>query len=731
MRYFLPRRPAVAAFVKRMHEGYAKHRRAVAAATVGAMALAWVPLTAAGAAADPIAPFNECPAVGFAHSCAVLLVVQTDGSVHVLSDSGSGNPYEASDDTTVGILNLSDSPVPSIILSSTSSPPIFQFDGDGICAGPYNGVPNPAGCPFDPNTSHAGSTYAGPGVTYTNISPAPNQTSGTVNFAQSCTGNTAASCTASAGGVNPNQSAFFSLESNLSGATITIPKANPTIPSTTPSPSIQIGGTISDSATLAGGRVPGGTLTFQLFGPGDTTCSTAINTLSVPVHGNGTYASPAVAPTAIGTYNWRVSYSGDTNNNPAGPTACGSESVNVNQATTSISTTASGTVAVGGNISDSAALSGGFNPTGTITFKLYGPGDTTCSTAIATSTATVNGNGSYGSAPFTTGAVGTYNWTAGYSGDTDNTAAGPTACGAESVTVTKASPSIATTASGTVPAGGKISDSATLSGGFKPTGTITFKLYGPGDTTCQTAIATSTATVSGNGTYGSAVFTTVGAGTYNWIASYGGDANNNPAGPTACGAESVKVTPQVLTGRAYGLSANATTLGLPLLSIAPTPDTGPVSVTSNTTVAPPCVLTISGLINSSNLCAKVVTTETPSSSTANASVDSTSIGLPGVPVISVGVVQSQSNSTCAGSSGSTTIASLKVGGVTVIASPTQIAPNTTVSVLGVTLILNEQTPVSGGLMVNAVHVKINALGLNLVTADTVIASSTSDIHNCP
>ncbi len=731
MRYFPPRRHAVAAFVKRLNEGFAKHRRAVAAATVGAMALAWVPLTAVGAAADPVAPFNECPAVGFAHSCAVLLVVETDGTVHVLSDSSSGNPYENADDTTVGILNLSDSPVPNIILHSTSTPPIFQFDGDGICSGPYNGVPNPAGCPFDANTAHPGHDYAGPGITYTNISPAPNQTTGTVNFAQSCAGNTAASCAPSAGGVNPGQSAFFALESDLSGATITIPKANPTIPSTTPSPSVQIGGGISDTATLAGGRVPGGTLTFQLFGPGDTSCATAINTASVPVHGNGAYASPTVTPTAIGTYNWRVSYSGDANNNPAGPTACGSESVNVNQATPSISTTASGSVAVGGNISDSATLSGGFNPTGTVTFKLYGPGDTTCSTAIATSTATVNGNGTYHSAVFTTGAVGTYNWTASYGGDADNAAAGPTACGDESVTVIKASPSITTTASGTVPAGGKISDTATLSGGFNPTGTVTFKLYGPGDTTCSTAIATSTATVNGNGTYHSAVFTTGAVGTYNWTASYSGDVNNNPAGPTACGAEPVNVTPQVLTGRAYGLSANATALGLPLLTIAPTPDTGPVSVTSNTTVAPPCVITISGLINSANLCAKVVTTETPSSSTANASVDSTSIGLPGVPVIQVGAVQSQSNSVCAGSSGSTTIAFLKVGGVTVIASPTPIAPNTKISVLGVNLTLNEQTPVPGGLTVNAVHVNINALGLSLVTADTVIASSTSDIHNCP
>jgi len=728
MLHSLSRRPAVAAFIRRARGRYATHRRALATATVAALAFTLVPLTAGGAAADPVAPFNQCPAAGQSHSCGVLLVIQTDGTVHVLSDPGSGNPYEGSDDTTIGILNLSDSPVPNIILHSTGSPPIFGFDGDGFCSGGST-TPDPPDCPYDSNTTHVGHDYAGPGVTYSAISS--DQTTGTVNFARSCTGNTLASCPTSAGGVNPNQSAYFSLESDLVGATITIPKANPTIPSTTASPSVQIGGSISDSAVLAGGRVPGGSLTFQLFGPGDTSCASPINTAAVAVHSNGTYASPAVTPTAIGTYNWRVSYGGDANNNPAGPTACGSESVSVNQATPSISTTASGSVAVGGNISDSATLSGGYNPTGSATFKLYGPGDTTCQTVIATSSTVVTGHTTFNSAPFATNAVGTYNWVASYSGDTDNHAAGPTACGSEPVTVTKASPAISTTASGTVPAGGKISDSAALSGGYNPTGTITFKLYGPGDTTCQTVLATSTATVTGSGTYGSAVFTTVGAGTYNWVASYAGDANNNPAGPTACGSEPVSVTPQVLTGRAFGLSANATALGLPLLTIAPTPDTGPVSVTSNTTVAPPCVLTLSGLISSANLCAKVVTTETPSSSTATASVDSTNIGIIGVPAVQVGLVQSQSNSTCAGSNGSTTIAFLKVGTVTVIASPTQIAPNTKISVLGVSLILNEQTPVPGGLTVNAVHVNVNALGLNAVTLDTVIASSTSDIHNCP
>ncbi|HEV3168724.1 MAG TPA: choice-of-anchor P family protein, partial [Actinocrinis sp.] len=125
-------------------------------------------------------------------------------------------------------------------------------------------------------------------------------------------------------------------------------------------------------------------------------------------------------------------------------------------------------------------------------------------------------------------------------------------------------------------------------------------------------------------------------------------------------------------------------------------------------------------------CAKVVTAVDPGSAAASASVQDATIGVLGLPVIKVGVVQSSSSTGCAGSVGAVTIASISVGGI-----PLNVAvhpgANTTISVLGVTLVLNEQIPVTGadqGLTVNAVHIK--ALGL----LDVVIASSTSDIGNC-
>src|SRR2546422_2798135 len=58
------------------------------------------------------------------------------------------------------------------------------------------------------------------------------------------------------------------------------------------------------------------------------------------------------------------------------------------------------------------------------------------------------------------------------------------------------------------------------------------------------SVFTSSATVNGNGDYSSGNFTANEAGTYHWRASYSGDPNKNPAGPTACAdpAEAVVVT---------------------------------------------------------------------------------------------------------------------------------------------------------------------------------------------
>jgi hypothetical protein len=188
---------------------------------------------------------------------------------------------------------------------------------------------------------------------------------------------------------------------------------------------------------------------------------------------------------------------------------------------------------VGVAISDSVTLGSGTSPTGTMTFSLYSPLDPTCSGApLFTSTKAVNGNGYYASASFVTQLAGTYRWTAAYSGDANNYAV-VTPCGLSSATVTvaKRTPTLSNAASPLSSAGG-LSTKATLNGA-NPTGTITFRLWGPNNMMCAGApVFTTTAAVSGSGTYTSAPFTPSAAGTYQWVVNYGGDANNLWAGTT-------------------------------------------------------------------------------------------------------------------------------------------------------------------------------------------------------
>jgi len=83
-----------------------------------------------------------------------------------------------------------------------------------------------------------------------------------------------------------------------------------------------------------------------------------------------------------------------------------------------------------------------------------------------------------------------------------------------------------------------ISDTATLSNGVNPTGTITFIAYGPVANTipnCTTVAFTSIVSVNGNGTYQpNTPFTPLASGNYFWTASYSGDGLNNGVA-TSCG----------------------------------------------------------------------------------------------------------------------------------------------------------------------------------------------------
>jgi len=357
---------------------------------------------------------------------------------------------------------------------------------------------------------------------------------------------------------------------NDANESVTVNQVQPTV-TTTASAGGPLGTAIHDTAVLAGGVNPTGSIIFNLYGPDNATCTAPSKFIdTVTVNGNGTYPSASFTPTAPGVYRWTASYVGDGNNTPTN-TLCNdaNESATIGKASPSISTQASATVAVGGTIRDVATLGGGSSPTGTVAFRLFGPNDTTCaSPAVFTSTNALAG-GVATSGDFTAASAGTYRWTAVYSGDANNDGV-TSACNApnESVSVTKANPSITTTASSGLTIGGQVSDTASLAGGLNPTGTITFNLYGPNDATCSSAATfTSSGAVAGNGTYTSGGFVPAAPGTYRWTAVYSGDVNNNGV-TSACNApnESVtvtKVSPSISTQASAG-----NLLGAPVRDVA-------------------------------------------------------------------------------------------------------------------------------------------------------------------
>ena len=136
--------------------------------------------------------------------------------------------------------------------------------------------------------------------------------------------------------------------------------------------------------------------------------------------------------------------------------------------------------------------------------------------------------------------------------------------GLSQTTVALATPAIATQASPTIAlGGGTLTDTATVTGLVNPltgagAGTVTFTLYGPNDATCATPILTRTGrplTLNGAATSGTADsgagFAPSAAGTYRWIASYTGDANNAAVQGTCASANEqtvvARATPSIAT----------------------------------------------------------------------------------------------------------------------------------------------------------------------------------------
>lgn len=113
-------------------------------------------------------PFHQCPPIQQSPSCAILIIINPNGSLSFKSDP-SVPPFDGNEDTLIGVLNKSGATVFGITLTGQG---IFAFDGDG--AGPNGG-------------------YAGPDVSFSVV----DANNGTVNFVK---------------GLTNGQSLWFSLE---------------------------------------------------------------------------------------------------------------------------------------------------------------------------------------------------------------------------------------------------------------------------------------------------------------------------------------------------------------------------------------------------------------------------------------------------------------------------------------------------------------------------------------
>lgn len=313
--------------------------------------------------------------------------------------------------------------------------------------------------------------------------------------------------------------------------------AVPTLATTLSSNPIVVGSTVHDSATLSAASTnAGGTVTYNLFSTsGCTGTPQLISTVTVTT---GVVPSSSNIPiNSTGTLSFNATYSGDFYDHSA--SAC--EPLTVNKASPSISTTlSSNTIIVGTTASDTATITNGFfgpatgtpfsSIVGTVTYNLFT--SNTCS-GPSNIISIVNVNENSGSVPVsrlvTFNSTGTYGWNATFTGDSNNNKAS-SSC--EPLTVQPASSTVTTNLTpNNIGIGGSATDTATLTGGYNPTGTVTYYLFVGATGACTgTSHIVSIVTVSGNGAQPSSravTFNSTMTQVFGWNATYSGDSNNN------------------------------------------------------------------------------------------------------------------------------------------------------------------------------------------------------------
>jgi uncharacterized repeat protein (TIGR01451 family) len=322
--------------------------------------------------------------------------------------------------------------------------------------------------------------------------------------------------------------------------------------------SVDLGSIVHDTAKLSGvvaGKTPAA-ITFAFYSQADCAGDAVAVANTGADEGDATAdRSAASAALGAGSYSYKASVAGDANY-LGDSSDCENFSVGKAQltATTKVHDSnhndITGTsVPVSSIVHDTAKLSGvvaGKTPAA-ITFAFYSQADCAGSpTAVANTGADEGDATADRSAASAALAAGSYSYKASVAGDA-NYLGDSSDC--ENFSVGKAQPKIVTTqdpASGSV--GDTYKDTATLSDAvmLDGTGSITFTLYDA--TGCDgNVIDTETVNnISANGAYSTPTGVKLDtAGTYYWVASFGGDSNNLSA-DSGCDDEPVVVKPAAI-----------------------------------------------------------------------------------------------------------------------------------------------------------------------------------------
>lgn len=280
----------------------------------------------------------------------------------------------------------------------------------------------------------------------------------------------------------------------------------------------------------------GGTVQYEYF-PGNY-CQDRNSSVGLPLGvTKGSVPVSSVAQfVSAGNYSWNAVYSGDGNNtgttSPCRTLVVFPASVEVKPGLVAVAG-GSTSIVVGGSLAFSATLSHATpNAGGNVTYLYFSGKSCLGSATQVGSPVKVYGATVPPSAPQKFNSAGTHRYVAVYSGDSNNAGA-TSSCAPFSVDA--ASPTINLTLSSTsiAPNANNFSMLATLSGGFHPTGYVSFSRYLGGVCTTSTFIEKLGQPVQVINNAASEGWIPASPGNYSIEAAYSGDNNNNPY-PSLC-----------------------------------------------------------------------------------------------------------------------------------------------------------------------------------------------------